>query len=46
MVSFGPPLGAEVVFAHEYEKIIAPSTVAMGNIGKKLFSNLFISSLL
>jgi hypothetical protein len=42
MVSFGPPLGGVVVFAHECENIIDPNTRAMGRIGKNFDMNLFI----
>ena len=42
IVSFGPPLGGVVVFAHECENIIVPSTKAMGIAGKNLDINLFI----
>ena len=43
IVSFGPQLGGVVVFAHECEKIMLPSTIATGIIGKNLSRNFLIS---
>jgi len=42
MVSFGPPLGGVVVFAHECENMTVPKTRAMGIMGKNLDRNLFM----
>jgi hypothetical protein len=46
IVSLGPPLGGVVVFAHEYENIIDPSTIPIGMAGKNLDKNFFITFLL
>jgi hypothetical protein len=43
MVSFGPPLGGVVVFAHECEKIILPNIIAIGMAGRIPDIILFIS---
>ena len=43
MVSFLPPVGACVVFAHECENSMEPSTRATGKAGTSLVSVLFQS---
>ncbi len=42
IVSLAPPVGAWVVFAHECENIIDPSTMATGMTGKNLLIIFFI----
>lgn len=42
IVSFGPPLGGVVVFAHEWENIIDPKMNATGIIGQNADNNFFI----
>ena len=42
IVSFGPPVGGVVVFAHECENISDAKMPRTGIIGKNLFRNFFI----
>ena len=42
MVSFGPPVGGVVVFAHEGEKTIIARMMATGIRGRYVFRILFI----
>ena len=45
MVSFGPPVGGVVVFAHECENMAIPRIIDTGIIGKNLLRNFFIYTL-
>ena len=42
IVSFGPPLGGVVVFAHECENITEPRMKATGMIGSRLLKYFFM----